>query len=102
MIGDDTMTDCPKVAATAHVHLCNSTYVSTRFVLYEMRNRGSTSDKFALGSVSPVSIVFISGRGAHVMPTSPDYLEIHNHAILRSIQEIIKMHTWFYVNGVAY
>jgi hypothetical protein len=36
------------------------------------------------------------------MPTSPDYFEIHNHAILRSIQEIIKMHALFYVNGVGY
>jgi hypothetical protein len=36
------------------------------------------------------------------MPTSPDYFEIHNHAILRSIQEIIKMHTLFHVNDVGY
>jgi hypothetical protein len=28
----DTMTDCPKVAATARVPLCNSTYVSGQFV----------------------------------------------------------------------
>jgi hypothetical protein len=65
----------------------------------------STSDKFALvkvGKQTPITFLFIRGRGAHVMPTSPDYFEIHNHAILRTIQEIIKMHTLFYVNGVGY
>jgi len=34
------------------------------------------------------------------MPTSPDYLEIHNHVILRSIQETIKMRALFY--GIGY
>jgi hypothetical protein len=37
-----------------------------------------------------------------VMPISPDYLEIQPHVILRSIQEIIKMHALFYVDGVGY
>jgi hypothetical protein len=36
-----------------------------------------------------------------VVPTSSDYFEIHNHEILRSIQEIIKMHALFYVNDVG-
>ena len=36
----------------------------------------------------------------YVMPIS-HYLEIQPHVILRSIQEIIKMHAFFYVDGVG-
>jgi hypothetical protein len=101
--GGDTMTDCLKVAVTARVHFCNSTYVSGWFVLCEMRNRGSTkgstSDKFALVKVGKRFVYLSAIEGRIFMPTTPDYFEIHNHAIRRSIQEIIKMHTWFYVNG---
>ena len=71
-----------------------------------MSIRGSTSDRFALVKVAKQrpSHFYSSAveLGTHVMPTSPDYFVIHNHAILRSIQEIIKMHAWFYVNCVGY
>lgn len=63
---------------------------------------GSTSDEFALfGKYMPVTFYFTSDQGAHGMPTSPDYFETHNHAILRNIQKIIKMHALFYVNDVV-
>ena len=63
----DAMTDCPKVVATARVHI---------------RFKGKSWE------VKALYIFYSSAVEARMFRHRPT---IHNHAILRSIQEIIKM-----------
>jgi hypothetical protein len=103
VIVDCTMTDCAKVTSIGHVHfviLC--TYPG--FVFCESSNRGSTSDKFALlkvGKQTPITFYLSVVEARMLCRHRPTTLK-YSHAILRSIQEIIKMHTLFYVNCVGY
>jgi hypothetical protein len=65
--------------------------------------RGSTSDKFTLVKVGKPLHFYLSVVEARMLCRHrPTTLKYTNHAILRTIQEIIKMHALFYVNVVGY